>query len=53
MKLSVIIVPYKAKEKLDVTLEAVYASQVNFDYEVIIVDNLPPSGTEDLVRTQY
>lgn len=53
MKLSVIIVPYKAKEKLDITLEAVYASQVNFDYEVIIVDNLPPSGTEELVRTKY
>ena len=53
MKLSVIIVPYKAKEKLETTLDAVYSSKVNFDYEVVIVDNLPPSGTEDLVRRKY
>ncbi len=53
MKLSVIVVPYKATEKLDITLEALYASHVTFDYEVIIVDNLPPSGTEELVRTKY
>jgi GT2 family glycosyltransferase len=53
MKLSIIIVPYKAKEKVEVTLDAVYASVVNFDYEVIVVDNLPSSGTEDLIRAKY
>lgn len=53
MKLSVIIVPYKCKEALDVTLTAVYNSQVNFDYEVIILDNDSQDGTVELVNNKY
>ncbi len=53
MKLTVIVVPYKAKEKLEIALGALYASVVNFEYEVIIVDNLPSSGTQELIQTKY
>ncbi len=53
MKLSIIIVPYKCKSALDVTLEAVFASQVNFDYEVIILDNDSQDGTVEMVNEKY
>lgn len=53
MKLSVIIVPYKCKDQLDVTLEAVYNSRVNFEYEVIIIDNDSQDGTLEMVRDKY
>jgi GT2 family glycosyltransferase len=53
MKLSVIIVSYKCKDVLDVTLEAVYASNVNFDYEVIILDNDSNDGTVEMVKEKY
>lgn len=53
MKLSIITVPYKCRDALDVTLEAVYKSQVNFDYEVIILDNDSQDGTSEMVREKY
>lgn len=39
MKLSIIIVPYRCPSDMRVTLNAVYASKVDFDFEVIIIDN--------------
>lgn len=53
MKLSIIIIPFKCKDALDVTLEAVYASKVNFDYEVIILDNDSDDGTVEMVNHKY
>lgn len=53
MDLSIIIVPYKCKDQLDVTLEAVYNSQVNFEYEVIVIDNDSQDGTVEMVREKY
>lgn len=53
MDLSIIIVPYKCKDKLDVTLEAVFASQTRYTYEVIMLDNDSQDGTEELVREKY
>lgn len=53
MKLSVIIVSYKCKDVLDVTLEAVFGSQVNFDYEVILLDNDSQDGTVEMVQEKY
>ncbi len=53
MKLSVIIVSYKCKDKLKVTLDAVLASQVDFDYEIILVDNGSQDGTVEMVEQEY
>jgi len=53
MDLSIIIVPYKAKDKLEVTLDAVFASKTNYSYEVIVLDNLSEDGTDELMRTKY
>ncbi|MEZ4179909.1 MAG: glycosyltransferase [Candidatus Doudnabacteria bacterium] len=53
MDLSVIIVPYKCKDDLDVTLEAVFASQTKYSYEVIIIDNDSQDGTTEMVQEKY
>ncbi len=53
MDLSIVIVPYKCKDKLRVTLDAVYASVVNFEYEVIIVDNDSQDGSVEMVEQEY
>jgi GT2 family glycosyltransferase len=53
MKLSIIIVAYKCKEQLEVTLDAVFASQVDFNYEVIVLDNNSVDGTVELINQKY
>jgi GT2 family glycosyltransferase len=53
MDLSIIIVPFKARKELEVTLDAVYNSQTNYSYEVIIIDNASEDGTLELIRDQY
>lgn len=53
MNLSIIIVSYQCKEKLNVTLDAVFASQVAFEYEVILVDNGSTDGTVEMVEREY
>lgn len=53
MDLSIIIVPYKCKDKLDITLEAVYNSKTNYTYEVIIIDNDSQDGTVEMIRQKY
>lgn len=53
MKLSIILVVYNARDVIEVTLDAVYASKVNFDYEVIIVDNDSPDDTTAFVKQKY
>lgn len=53
MKLSIIIVSFQCKDKLRVTLDAVFASQNFSDYEVIVVDNGSTDGTSEMVRKEY
>ena len=53
MDLSIIIVSYKCKEKLQVTLDAVFASRVDFDYEVLVVDNGSEDGTAEMIEEGY
>lgn len=54
MKLSILIVPYRCREQLKVTLDAVYASRVDFEYEVIIIDNDPDfDGTRQMVENEF
>jgi GT2 family glycosyltransferase len=53
MKLSIILVLYNARDVIEVTLDALYASQVNFDYEVIIVDNKSPDDSVSFIQKKY
>lgn len=53
MKLSIILVLYNARDVIETTLDAVYASQVNFNYEVIIVDNKSPDDSVALIENKY
>lgn len=53
MDLSIIIVPYKCKDQLDITLAAVYASKTSYTYEVFIIDNDSRDGTVEMVRQKY
>lgn len=53
MKLSVILVLYNARDVIEVTLDALYASKVDFDYEVIIVDNKSPDDSVQIIKDKY
>lgn len=53
MKLSVILVLYNARDVIEVTLDALYSSKVNFDYEVIIVDNKSPDDSVEFIKNKY
>lgn len=53
MDLSIVIVTYKCREVFRVALDAVFASQVNFEYEVIVVDNDSQDGTVEMVEQEY
>lgn len=53
MKLSVILVLYNARDVIEVTLDALYASKVDFDYEVIIVDNNSPDDSVQIIKDKY
>ncbi len=53
MKLSIIIVSWNVKEKLKTNLEALFQSQVNFDFEVLLVDNNSDDGSVGMVRGAF
>ncbi len=53
MDLSVIIVPYKVKDKLRITLDALYRSQTSYSYEVIVVDSDSQDGSVEMVREEF
>jgi GT2 family glycosyltransferase len=53
MDLSIVIVSYKAREEMKVALEAVFASQTSYSYEVIVVDNGSGDGTLEMIREQF
>ncbi len=53
MELSIVIVPYKCREVFRVALDAVLASKVNFEYEVIVVDNDSQDGTVEMLEQEY
>ena len=53
MKLSIIIVAFRSQDKLAVTLTSVFASVVNFTYEVFVVDNGSGDSTPDMVIREF
>ncbi len=53
MKLTITFVLYNARSVIETALDSVYASKVNFDYEVIIVDNTSPDDSVDFIQKKY
>lgn len=53
MDLSVIIVSYNTKQKLEQCLRSVFASRCNFSYEVWVVDNASSDGSGKMVREEF
>jgi hypothetical protein len=53
MKLSIIIVSWKVKDKLRENLTALFKSAVDFEYEVFVVDNDSQDGTAEMVTGEF
>lgn len=53
MDLSIIIVSWKVKEKLNANLNALFNSQGNFSYEVFVVDNNSLDGTVEMIKSDF
>ena len=53
MKLSIVIVNYNVKYFLHQTLNSVFKSVVNFDYEVYVVDNASVDDSVDMIKNVF
>jgi len=53
MKLSIIIVSWKVKDLLQENLEAIFRSQIDFDWEIFVVDNNSGDGTTEMVKRKF
>ena len=53
MKLSVIIVSWNCRDLLARCLDTVFASKLDADFEVIVVDNSSTDGTASIVQNNY
>lgn len=53
MDLSIIIVPWNNKNEIRRNLQAIYANQGDFSYEVIAVDNNSEDGTADIIKNEF
>lgn len=53
MDLSIIIVSWKVKEKLQANLTALFKSQGDFSYEVFVVDNNSGDGTIEMIKADF
>lgn len=53
MKLSIIFVLYNSRSVIEAALDSVYGSTVNFDYEVILVDNKSPDNAVAFIQQKY
>ena len=51
--LSVIILAFRGYDKLAASVEAVFASQTNYQYEVIVVDNGSADGTAERFEKEF
>lgn len=53
MTLSIIIVSYKVKEKLQANLQALFSSENAPEFEVFVVDNHSEDGSAEMVRENF
>lgn len=51
--LSIVIVNYNVKHFLSRCLDSIYASKVDFDIDVYVVDNASVDGSVEMIRTDY
>jgi hypothetical protein len=53
MKLSVVIVSWKVRDKLKNNLIALFKSQADFSWEVFVVDNNSEDGTGEMIKQDF
>lgn len=53
MDLSVIIVSWKVRERLEENLQALYKSQGDFSWELYVVDNNSEDGTVEMIKNKF
>lgn len=53
MDLSIIIVSWQVKDKLEENLKALYESEGNFKFEVFVVDNASSDGSVQMLREKF
>ncbi len=53
MELSIVIVSWQVKEKLKKNLESIFKSELNFSYEVFVVDNNSSDGTCAMIKKEF
>lgn len=53
MGLSIIIVSWNVRDKLRENLTAIFKSQVDFSFEVFVVDNNSRDGSADMVKEEF
>lgn len=53
MKLSIIIVNYKTYELTKQTIYSVFTQDVNFEYEIILVDNASQDGSIEKIQSDF
>jgi N-acetylglucosaminyl-diphospho-decaprenol L-rhamnosyltransferase len=51
--LGIVIVSYNTRDLLRTCLRSVYASKVDFTFEVCVVDNASPDGSTDMVAAEF
>ena len=53
LDLSIVILNFRAKDKLRVALTSVFASQTKYSYEVFVVDNDSQDGSAEMVESEF
>lgn len=53
MDLSIIIVSWQVKDRLEENLRALYASEGDFKFEVFVVDNASKDDSAQMIRTKF
>ena len=53
MDLSIIIVSWRVKDKLRENLQALFSSELNFSFEVFVVDNNSSDGSVEMIKNEF
>jgi len=53
MDLSIIIVSFNTKERLRENLKSIFSSEINYSYEVFVVDNNSQDGSSEMVLDEF
>ena len=53
MDLSIIIVSFNTRERLRENLKSIFSSEINFSYEVFVVDNNSKDGSVEMLENEF